>query len=63
MALSNTEIAGFFNKLADLLEIEAGEPLDELPGVGSAIAEKIRTIVASGRLPAWTRPPKPRPSP
>ena len=80
MAPANTEIAGFFDKLADLLEIEganpfrvrayrnaarvisgyphaladrieAGEPLDELPGVGSAIAEKIRTIVTTGRLP------------
>lgn len=81
MALANTEIAEFFERLADLLEIQnanpfrvrayrnaariiagyphaiadrvaAGEDLDELPGIGPAIAEKIRTIVDTERLPA-----------
>jgi DNA polymerase (family 10) len=80
MPVHNAEIAGLFNRLADLLEIEdanpfrirayrnaartiaglaqnvaglvkSGKDLSELPGIGEAIAEKIRTIVATGRLP------------
>ncbi len=31
--------------------IEAGEDLTELPGIGEALAEKIKTIVKTGRLP------------
>ena len=80
MPVHNAEIAGLFNRLADLLDIEGGNPfrirayrnaartiaslaqnmagllesgkdLSELPGIGKAIAEKIRTIVETGRLP------------
>lgn len=43
-------IAGHARPLADLVAEEAA--LDELPGVGEAIAEKIKTIVATGKLPA-----------
>jgi DNA polymerase (family 10) len=42
-------IAGLAQNLAGLLE--AGKDLAELPGIGAAIAEKIRTIVKTGRLP------------
>jgi DNA polymerase (family 10) len=31
--------------------VKSGKDLSELPGIGEAIAEKIRTIVATGRLP------------
>ncbi|MCO6440918.1 MAG: DNA polymerase/3'-5' exonuclease PolX [Nitrococcus mobilis] len=91
MALSNTEIASFFEKLADLLEIQdanpfrirayrnaarviagyphsvadqaaAGADLNELPGIGSAIAEKIHTLVDTGRLPALDEAAKTTPS-
>ena len=80
MPVHNAEIAGLFNRLADLLDIEGGNPFrirayrnaartiaslaqnmagllesgkdqSELPGIGKAIAEKIRTIVETGRLP------------
>jgi DNA polymerase (family 10) len=42
-------IAGLAQNLAALLE--AGKDLTELPGVGTAIAEKIQTIVKTGHLP------------
>jgi DNA polymerase (family 10) len=42
-------IAGLAQNLAGLLE--AGKDLTELPGIGAAIAEKIQTIVKTGRLP------------
>jgi len=77
----NSEIAGLLDQLADLLEIENGNPfrvrayrnavrvvrqhpqsfselvkqgedLSELPGIGESLAEKITTIVETGRLPA-----------
>ncbi|MGB7930698.1 MAG: helix-hairpin-helix domain-containing protein, partial [Gammaproteobacteria bacterium] len=80
MPVHNAEIAGLFNRLADLLEVEGANPfrvrayrsaartiaslaqnvpgllasgknLSELPGIGEAIAEKIRTIVETGHLP------------
>jgi len=80
MPVHNAELAELFNRLADLLEIEGGNPfrirayrnaarsiaslpqsvagllesgkdLSELPGIGAAIAEKIHTIVETGRLP------------
>ena len=31
--------------------LEAGRDLSELPGIGAAIAEKIQSIVKTGRLP------------
>jgi DNA polymerase (family X) len=43
-------LAGLSRPLADL--VAEGADLDEIPGVGEAIAEKIKTIVASGKLPA-----------
>jgi histidinol phosphatase-like PHP family hydrolase len=75
----NSDVAGIFNRVADLLEIqsanafrirayrnaartvtglpkrvsdmvEAGEPLDELPGIGKDLAGKIREIVETGTL-------------
>jgi len=80
MPVHNAELAELFNRLADLLDIEGGNPfrirayrnaartiaslaqnmagllesgkdLSELPGIGKAIAEKIHTIVETGRLP------------
>jgi DNA polymerase (family 10) len=42
-------VAGLAQNAADLLR--AGNDLSELPGIGEAIAEKIRTIVETGRLP------------
>ncbi len=42
-------IAGLSENLAE--EVERGEDLTELPNVGKAIAEKIATIVTTGRLP------------
>jgi DNA polymerase (family 10) len=42
-------IASHAQNIADLLE--SGRDLSELPGIGEAIAEKIRTIVETGRLP------------
>jgi DNA polymerase (family X) len=42
-------IAGHAQNIADLLA--SGRDLSELPGIGEAIAEKIRTIVETGRLP------------
>jgi DNA polymerase (family 10) len=42
-------ITGLAQNIDGLLK--SGKDLSELPGVGEAIAEKIRTIVATGRLP------------
>lgn len=41
-------IAGLAQSVAGLLE--SGKALSELPGIGEAIAEKIQTIVETGRL-------------
>jgi DNA polymerase (family X) len=75
----NSDVAGIFNRVADLLEIqsanafrirayrnaartvaglpkrvsdmvEAGEPLDDLPGIGKDLAGKIKEIVETGTL-------------
>ncbi|MGH8162576.1 MAG: DNA polymerase/3'-5' exonuclease PolX [Gammaproteobacteria bacterium] len=43
-------IAGQTRPLAD--RVAANDDLEALPGIGEAIAEKIRTIVATGKLPA-----------
>lgn len=80
MAVSNSEIANMFNRLADLLEIEGANPfrvrayrnaariidglslglaealkegrdLTEIPNIGQDLADKIRTIVETGKLP------------
>lgn len=42
-------IAGLSENLAE--EVQRGEDLTELPNIGKAIAEKIATIVKTGRLP------------
>jgi DNA polymerase (family 10) len=42
-------IAGLAQNVSVL--VKSGKDLSELPGIGEAIAEKIRTIVATGRLP------------
>jgi DNA polymerase (family X) len=42
-------ITGLAQNIDGLLK--SGKDLSELPGIGEAIAEKIRTIVATGRLP------------
>jgi len=80
MPVLNNDVAGIFNRMADLLEIqaanpfrirayrnaartvagllkrvsdmvEAGEPLDDLPGIGKDLAGKIQEIVKTGTLP------------
>ncbi|MGD2137573.1 MAG: DNA polymerase/3'-5' exonuclease PolX [Gammaproteobacteria bacterium] len=80
MPVHNTEIAGLFDRLADLLEVEGANPfrvrayrnaartvsghsqqmadllagdkdLSRLPGIGKDLADKIRAIVETGRLP------------
>jgi DNA polymerase (family 10) len=81
MPVHNSEIAGMFNRLADLLEIEGANPfrvrayrnaarmiegfstsmadavkegsdLSALPNLGKNLAEKIKTVVETGMLPA-----------
>jgi len=80
MPIHNTDVAGIFDELADLLEIQGENPfrvrayrnaaravagmsrsvaelaadekgLDGLPGIGKDLAGKIRTIVATKKLP------------
>lgn len=81
MGMHNRDIAAYFSRLADLLEIDgdnpfrirayrhaaqtiaelsrsltelvaAGEDLTAYPGIGDEIADKIATLVETGRLPA-----------
>jgi len=52
-------IEGLPRPLAEMLA--AGEDLDELPGIGAAIAEKIATIVKTGKLPALAEAAKTTP--
>ncbi len=80
MPVLNNDVAGIFNRMADLLEIqsanpfrirayrnaartvaglpkrvsdmvEAGESLEDLPGIGKDLAGKIQEIVKTGTLP------------
>jgi DNA polymerase (family 10) len=80
MPVHNAEIAGLFDRLADLLEVEdanpfrvrayrnaartvsghsksmadllaGGQDLSKLPGIGKDLADKIRTIIETGKLP------------
>lgn len=52
-------IGGYPHPLADL--VAGGADLDDLPGVGEAIAEKIATLVNTGKLPALEQAAKKTP--